>query len=122
MIKYSDDTNTVVVDRNKAIQFIIDEFTIGNRLLLFGDRSEWEDYWQHWKAIYKEVEENRLGVPVGRWKRSGDDHFVHATVYWRTGIHRFGGDAGGFIGGKDPQIKMHSGSDGEGNIIMRAEM
>jgi hypothetical protein len=120
MVNYKDN-GTVVVDRNKAIQFLVDEFTVGKRIYLFGTESDWEDYWQHWKNIYKEVEENRLGVPVSRWKRSGDDHFVHATVYWRVGMHRFGGDAGGFIDNGPPTFKTRKEALDNGDLAIRVE-
>jgi hypothetical protein len=121
IIKFDEIKNNFVVDRNKAIQFLIDEFTIGGRIRLCGKDSDWEEYWQHWKALYKEVEENRLGVPVNRWKRSGDDHYVHATVYWRTGMHKFGGEAGGFVGAQNNKFNIKSSTTESGEMAIHAE-
>lgn len=89
LVKWNNDENTCVVDRNAMIQLLIDEFAT-DRMVLNGDKDDWFDYWTHWKAIYAEEEENALGVKVKRWKRAGDDHLVHATVYWRAGMDRFG--------------------------------
>ena len=79
----------VNADRNRMIQLLIDEFNDG-RVSLFGRESDWYDYWLHWNNIYRVQEENRLGIVEKRWERSGDDHWVHATVYWRVGMDKFG--------------------------------
>lgn len=79
----------VVADRNRMIQLVIDEMT-EKRIPLQGAESDWHDYYLHWKSIYKIREENNLNVMESRWERNGDDHWVHATVYWRVGMSRFG--------------------------------
>lgn len=82
------EAGAVVVDRNRMIQLLVDEFT-DKRIPLWGKESDWYDYYLHWANIYRVEEENALGVPVKRWERSGDDHWVHASLYWRIGISRF---------------------------------
>lgn len=80
---------SVVADRNKLIQLIVDEFTT-KRITIYGQEQDWYDYWLHWNAIFRMEEENNLGIKVRRWHRSGADHLVHATCYWRIGMNRFG--------------------------------
>jgi hypothetical protein len=60
-----------------------------------GTQNDWYDYWLHWSHIYRTVEEDTLGVLQYVWHRSDRDDWVHATVYWRVGIDRFG--TSGFI-------------------------
>lgn len=84
-----DEAGNVIVDRNRMIQMIIDEFNAGDKIILQGKEDYWYDYILHWKNIYRVKEENMLGVMESRWERSGDDHLVHATVYWRAGAERF---------------------------------
>lgn len=98
LVKIKKDTNEMTIQRNRMIDFIIDEYALGDRIQLMGNNDDWEPYWRHWKAIYKETEENALGVPVSKWKRSGGDHWVHSSVYWRAGIEIFGRyEQGGFL-------------------------
>jgi len=79
----------VVVDRNRMMQFVIDEFK-SKRIPLQGAESDWWDYWLHWSHIYRVEEEDNLGIPRRKWLRNGRDDWVHATLYWRTGMDRFG--------------------------------
>lgn len=115
IVKFHSAENTLQIQRNKMIDFLITEFTFGNRIQLSGNKSDWKDYAGHWTNIYKEEEQNRLNVTVGRWHRNGPDHFVHATVYWRAGVTEYGGQPGGFIKADGrPVIKMKKDySDGQ---------
>lgn len=45
-------------------------------------------YIKHWENIYKVIEEDNFGIPHTRWEKSGDDHFVHATVYFQMALSR----------------------------------
>lgn len=88
----NDEAGAVQVDRNRMIQLVVDEFT-DKRLKLYYLESpdEWYEYWLHFSHIYRTVEMNeRLERNVYTWKRSDRDDWVHATVYYRTGIMRFG--------------------------------
>ena len=84
-------------DRNRMIQMTLDEF-MDERIPLQGTMDDWYDYWLHWNNIYRVQEENNLGIMEKKWERSGDDHWVHATVYWRVGMNRFGMGEGAVIG------------------------
>lgn len=85
-----DETGVVLADRNRMIQLVIDELK-DRRMPLYGTREDWYDYWLHWSHIYRINEENTLGVTERKWERSDRDDWVHATVYFRIGISRFGG-------------------------------
>lgn len=89
----NDEVGNVLVDRNRMIQFIIDEFR-DKRIPLNGSQDDWYDVALHFTHIYRTTELNALGVAESKWERFDDDHFVHAILYWRTGIARFGSQEG----------------------------
>ena len=93
-----DENGNVLVDRNRLIQLVADEFKDKRMRLYNGQNQEdWHEYWLHWSHIYRVWEEDGLGIKRGVWMRSDRDDWVHATVYWRVGISRFGGK-GGIVG------------------------
>lgn len=79
---------SVVVDRNRMIQYIIEEFD-RKEIVLFGSDEKWNEYLEHWSNIYREEEMDALDMPRRVWKRNGADHWVHATVYWRAGMSKY---------------------------------
>lgn len=90
-----DENGNVLVDRNRMIQLVIDEVRDRRWFLYNGlNKEDWHEYWLHWSHIYRQWEEDSLGVQKGVWKRSDRDDWVHATVYWRIGVDRFGGRGG----------------------------
>lgn len=87
---------SVAVDRNRAIQLVIDE--LNQKLIpLQGTESEWNEYASHWFNIYRTKEEDALGKPEYTWERMGADHLVHATVYWRVGMSKYAQGQAEFI-------------------------
>lgn len=88
LVKWNDEDQSIVADRNKCVQLVIDEYT-EKRMPIYGSEADWYDYWLHFSHIYRTEEENTLGVPVYRWLRSDRDDWVHATVYMRIGMMRF---------------------------------
>lgn len=84
----------VIVDRNRGLQMVIDEFA-DRRIPLQGTHDDWNDYYDHWKTLYKLTEMNDLGQPESKWETStGNDHWCHATLFWRVGMDRFKNDGG----------------------------
>ncbi len=80
----------VLADRNRLIQMIIDEFA-DNRIPLQGTQGDWYDYYKHWDTLYRITEEDKNGVPQHQWLTStGEDHYAHATAFWRIGMDRRG--------------------------------
>lgn len=93
-----DENGNVLADRNRMIQLVIDEIRARSFRLFNGSKADWHDYWLHWSHIYRVWQEDTLGVPRYTWLRDGRDDWVHATVYWRIGVDRFG-ESGAVIGG-----------------------
>lgn len=86
-----DKAGAVQADRNRLIQLLADEVKIGGLQLFNGDSTEaWHDYALHWTHIFRVWEKDSLGVDQYEWKRNDRDDWVHATVYWRVGLSRFG--------------------------------
>lgn len=90
------EAGNVIADRNRMIQLVIDEFK-ARRIPIQGSEGDWWEYWLHWNNIYRMQEENALGVKTSKWMRNGDDHLVHATVYWRVGMDKFGHGQGAIL-------------------------
>jgi len=86
----------VTVDRNRALQMLIDEMT-DKRITFNGTESDWHEYIIHWLNIYRVWDEDVLGMPTFKWEGNDPDHLVHATNYWRIGMDKFGKEQGGFI-------------------------
>lgn len=102
-----DESGNVNVDRNRWMQYVIDEMR-EKRFMLYGHaEEEWYDYWLHWSHIYRTREEDELGVLQTVWHRNNRDDWVHATLYWRAGIDRFG-DTGFVSTGEAAKLKPNS--------------
>lgn len=106
----------VIVDRNRMIDLIVGEFTDKRIPLCTTDKDydnyklgkystnkdgDYYDYWVHWNNVIRTVEETDRGFIRKTWKRTGPDHLVHATVYWRVGMSRFAGSGSGKVFGNE---------------------
>ncbi len=92
----NDEEGKVLVDRNRAIQLVVDEMK-EQRFPIWGNADEWKPYFEHWLNIYRTREvQGEEGDPQYNWrwvwKRKGADHWALATVYARVGLDRFAGD------------------------------
>lgn len=86
----------VTVDRNRTLQVLIDEFS-DKRIPLQGTMDDWAGFYKHWSTLFKMTDVDALGTPQFTWETSdGNDHWCHATLYWRTGMDRYKND-GGFV-------------------------
>lgn len=84
----------VLVDRNRMMQIVIDDFA-GKKIPLQGTQDDWAEFESHFATLYKVTEVDTLGVPQSVWATSnGMDHFCHAALYWRVGMDRFKNDGG----------------------------
>lgn len=100
-----EERGNVNVDRNRMIQMVVDAFT-DRSIPLQGTIDDWEEYYTHWKTMYKMTEPDTMGIPQMIWESSsGLDHFVHATAYWRIGMDRFKNEGGKLFGGNEPEFK-----------------
>lgn len=97
LIRWGKD-GTVIADRNKCLQLVVDEFT-EKRIPIAGTEADWSDFWLEWAGMHRTVEENSLGVPVFTWNKPavGRCDYPFATVYWRIGMDRFNHDKAKFI-------------------------
>lgn len=104
----------VIVDRNRMIQMVIDDFA--NKMIpLQGTQDDWSAFESHYATLYKVSVPDALGVPQAVWETSnGMDHWVHATAYWRTGMDRFRNHGGKIFTGsadidfpKSPHIRAN---------------
>lgn len=102
----NEERGMVVVDRNKAIQLVIDEFT-DRRIPLYGNKADYHDYITHWLNIYRTTEEDPSTLmPRYVWLRNGPDHLVHSTVYYRVGLDRFRQKNTDFFEPKDKRMEI----------------
>jgi len=87
----NDEDGSVIADRNRCIQMVVDEF-IDGRIPLQGNEADWYDYYLHWNSLtrIKEFDQKTMEVKRKVWVRNGADHWSMATVYWRIGLARFG--------------------------------
>lgn len=87
--KWNDSELTVLIDRDKIIQLVVDEF-VEKRIPLQGIAADWNDYWKHWARLYRMVEEDQMGIQKFHWLKSDVPcDFPFATFYWRVMIDRF---------------------------------
>lgn len=89
MAKWNDVDKSVLIDRDKIIQLVVDEFT-ERRIPLQGDAQDWMDYWKHWSRLYRTVEENNMGIQKFHLAKSDTpSDYPFSTFYWRVMIDRF---------------------------------
>lgn len=106
-----DEDGAVIADRNRTIQLVVDEFT-DRRIPVQGTEDDWYDYWLHWNNLTRIKEESKHGDKIRKvWARSGEDHWAHATVYWRVGVSRFGVGGSVITGKTKPKLKVQRGLD-----------
>jgi hypothetical protein len=85
---------------------VIDDFT-RKMIPLQGSQDDWNEYYDHWKTLYKVSELNNLGQPESRWETSnGMDHWCHATLYWRVAMDRFKNEGGKVFTGENSSFPI----------------
>lgn len=90
LIRWNDDDGSVIADRNKLIQLVVDELT-EHRLPLWGSEADWNEVWKEWAGMYRTTGENTLGVPVSHWNKpaSGRCDYPFCFVYFRIAYDKF---------------------------------
>lgn len=85
----------VFTNRSQAIQEALNSFMTGYQKItthLTPDqaiRTDYKEFLKHWLNIYRVTEINpRTGIDEQKWKNQGEDHFVHATVYFQMALSR----------------------------------
>lgn len=98
----NDESGMCVIDRNRMLQLVVDEFT-DSRFSVMGDMEDnnefrgWLTYFAHWRNLTRVIEEDMNGRVRKIWRRNGDDHWAHATAYMRAGLSRFSDAKAEFI-------------------------
>ncbi len=90
LISWNDEDGSVVADRNKLIQWCVDEIT-NKRYTFFGTEAEWNEYILEWLGMYRTEEEDNLQRKVFKWHKpaSGRCDYPFAHLYARIGLSRF---------------------------------
>lgn len=85
-----DEHGSVMIDRNRMIQLVVDEFR-DKRIVVHGNEQDWFEYWLDWNhlAKIKILDPDTNQVRGYKWVRSGRDHRALATICWRVGMSRF---------------------------------
>lgn len=111
LISWNDDEGTVVADRNKLIQLVIDEMT-QKRLPIYGTEADWHEVELEWLGMYRTEEESNLGTPIFKWNKppSGRCDYPFCFVYWRIGMDRFLDTSASFHEAKNSSF-AHQGYD-----------
>ena len=83
------DGKTVRSDRTKVIDALVAEINSGD-LTFNMTVTGLENYISHWEQLYRQLEETPLGTIKPTWKtiEGKDDHFAHATIYWRIALEK----------------------------------
>lgn len=97
LAQWSDDLKTVVVDRNRMMQLIVEQARDTGRIVLNGFIPDWKEFADHFGNIYRVAKETPFGVEYV-WERNGPDHFVHCLLYAMVGLDRFSETAAVIIG------------------------
>lgn len=119
LIKWGEDLElgTVVVDRNRMLQLIVEQMRDTGRFRFNGSVEDWTEFASHFANIYRE----KIVVAGGQnkddrtlygteyvWKRNGPDHFVHTFLYALTGMDKYAENEAKIIG-LDPLQGIQTG-------------
>lgn len=89
----NEEAGKVLVDRNRTIQMVVDEFNDGRRTIN-GSVEDWQPWFNHWLNIYrvKEIMGDQNDPQYGWrwvWKRKGADHWALSDVYAMVGFNKY---------------------------------
>lgn len=124
----TDTGNMVYPDRERVIDKVIEEIYEG-KYDFYGSKAYWDEYIKHWESLYqanmvgqKIIQEESLANADGlkkmrkSWLSStGEDHYVHATVYWWVAMMKLRAAGGSVMRGTNTDV-MHSLSRELGGI------
>ena len=87
-----DEHGAVIVDRNRMLQLVVDEFR-DRRIPVHGTEGDWYEYFLDWNNLsrIKVLDPDTNQTRGFKWVRSGRDHRALATLFWRVGMSRFSG-------------------------------
>ncbi len=90
LVTWNDDEGTVVADRNKLVQLVVDELA-DKRMPIYGSEADWHEFMLEWLGMYRTQEESSLGTPIFRWNKpsTGRCDYPFAHIYYRIGMDKF---------------------------------
>ncbi len=88
----NEELGTVIADRNRLLQMIVEQLREGNRIKLNGTKEEWLPFAEHWANMVRVKEETPYGIEY-KWEKNNGrpDHWAHSLAYAMVGWDRFGG-------------------------------
>ena len=104
--KWQDD-GTVVVDRNRMMQLVVEMLREPGRYRLCGTKQDFAELAEHFSNMYRVAEEGPFGIKL-EWKRQGPDHLAHCLLYATVGLDRFREQAATILG-EDPLAHLRTG-------------
>lgn len=97
----NDEQGTVIVDRNRMFQIMVEQLRDTGRIVLNGSKEDWLEWARQFDNVYREVKttKNSPGKDVSTnygveliWKRTGPDHFCHTLLYCLVGMDKYAQD------------------------------
>ena len=90
VIRWNMDEQSVVADRNKLLQLVVDEF-IEHRMPVYGTENDWLDVMNEFLGMYRTEEVSDLAAPIYEWHKpsTGRCDFPFCLAYLRVGLDRF---------------------------------
>lgn len=87
-----DKYGVVYVDRTRIIDETIDDFASGRMNIIKTSNTSvegLEKFIRHWESLYKtRIEDKRLNIMRDKWENHGQDHFSHATCYFKVALSK----------------------------------
>lgn len=101
LVTFNDEDGSVVADRNKCIQLMIDQMA-DKRLAIYGTEADWHEVWLEFAGMYRTEEESSLGTPVFKWNKpsTGRCDYPFAILYYLIGMDKFADQASTFHEGR----------------------
>lgn len=85
-----EESGSVVVDRNRMMQLVVEQLRDPGRVALNGSEDDWRELAAHFGNMYRTAKETPFGVEYV-WERSGPDHLAHALLYAMVGLDKWSG-------------------------------
>lgn len=84
-----DQEGVVRSDRTKIIDSVVGDINAGDITINMGER-QLEDFIDHWESIYRMIKLTPQGIKKPYWetKENKEDHFAHATIFWRIALEQ----------------------------------
>lgn len=91
------ETGSVIVDRNRMLQLIVDQLRDPGRIRFNGTEADWKELAEHFQNMYRVAKSTPFGVEYS-WERNGPDHYAHALLYAMVGLDRYAEQEAKIIG------------------------